>query len=194
MCVFFAGCWTWVVEWDPGVSKLLLLPSRIYIHTVYIKCIISITLVRRRLIKDPNTDTIQVCVLKDCKGVLNLLEQLREVPSCVEPFPWVYDLASFNRRKTELLRELKLFFNQLIRELQPSYCLADEVQDMDCTSGTFLLDRLLLLHEPCASAIFVSVKYSFILHDQDVFLLPRCKHWWYMLKRVISVTRHQPIV
>ena len=47
VCVFFARCWTWVVEWDPGVLKLLLLPSRIYIHTFYIKCIISITLVHR---------------------------------------------------------------------------------------------------------------------------------------------------
>jgi len=127
VCVFFAGCWTWVVEWDPGVAKLLLLPSRIYIHTVYIECIISITLVCRRSIKDPNTNAIWVCVLKDCKGVLNLLEQLGEVPPCVKPFPWVYDLACFNRGKMELLRELKLFFNPLIRELQLSYCLADKV-------------------------------------------------------------------
>ena len=47
VCVFFAGCWTWVVEWDPGVAKLLLLSFRVYIHTVYIKCIISITLMCR---------------------------------------------------------------------------------------------------------------------------------------------------
>jgi len=59
----------------------------------------------------PNANTIQVCVLKDCKGMLNLLEQLGEVPPHIKHFLWVYDLASFNRRKTELLRELKLFFN-----------------------------------------------------------------------------------
>ena len=126
-CVFFTRCWTWVVEWDLGVTKLLLLPPRIYIYAVYIKCIISITFMCRRSIEDPNTDTIRVCVLKDCKHVFNLLEQLGEVPPCIEPFPWVHDLASVNRGKTELLRERKLFFNLLVRELQLSYCLTDEV-------------------------------------------------------------------
>jgi len=172
-CVFFSRCWIWVTEWDPGVMKLLLLPPRIYVYAVDIKCIISITFMCRRLIEDKNADAIRVCVLKDCKGVLSLFEQLREVPPCIEHFPWVYDLLSFNRGKMELLRELKLFFNLLIRELQSSYCLADEVQDMDCVSGTFLLDRLLILREPCASAILVSMEYSLVLHDQDMFLLPR---------------------
>jgi hypothetical protein len=172
-CVFFSGCWIWVTKWDLGVMKLLLLPPRIYVHAIYIKCIISIAFMCRRLIKDKNTDAIQVCVLKDCKGMLRLLEQLREVPPRVKPFPWVYDLLSFDRGKAELLRELKLFFNLLIRELQSTYCLADEVRDMDRASGTFLLDRLLILHEPCASAILVSMEYSLVLHDQDMFFLPR---------------------
>ncbi len=65
---------------------------------------------------------------------------------------------------------------------------------MDRASGTFLPDRLLLLCELCALAIFISVKYSFVLHDQDMFLLPRCKRWWYALEHVIGVTCHQPIV
>ncbi len=172
-CVFFSRCWIWVTEWDPGVAKLLLLPPRIYVHAVDIKCIISITFMCRRLIEDKNADAIRVCVLKDCKGVLSLFEQLREVPPHIKHFPWVYDLLSFNRGKTELLRELKLFFNLLIRELQSSYCLADEVRDMDHASSTFLLDWLLILHEPCTLAILVSMEYSLVLHDQDMFLLPR---------------------
>ena len=36
-CVFFSRCWIWVTEWDLGVTKLLLLPLRIYVHAVYIK-------------------------------------------------------------------------------------------------------------------------------------------------------------
>jgi len=45
--IFFTVCWTWVVEWDLGVTELLLLPSRIDIHTVYIQCIISISFMCR---------------------------------------------------------------------------------------------------------------------------------------------------
>src|SRR6266851_7115385 len=158
-----------------NAALAVLLPQKVLAvtHAVDIKCIISITFMCRQLIEDKNADAIWVCVLKDCKGVLSLFEQLREVPPCIEHFPWVYDLLSFNRGKMELLRELKLFFNLLIRELQSSYCLADEVRDMDRMSSTFLPDWLLILCEPCVLVILVSMEYSLVLHDQDMFLLPR---------------------
>src|SRR6266851_6278809 len=95
-CIFFAGCWILVVEWNFVISKLLLLPCQINVHAVYIQCIISISFVCRRSIKYKNSGAIQMCVLEDCNRGLELLKQLGEVPPSVEPFPWVYYLASFD--------------------------------------------------------------------------------------------------
>jgi hypothetical protein len=78
--VFFAWCWIWVIKWDFGVLKLLLLPCRIHIHAVYIECVLSIASMCRRSIKDKNSNAIQMCVLEDCKRVLDLSDQLGEVP------------------------------------------------------------------------------------------------------------------
>jgi hypothetical protein len=125
--VFFTWCWIQVIEWDFGVSKLLLLPCRIHIHAVYIECILSIASMCRRSIKDKNSNTIQICVLKDCEHVLDLSDQLGEVLSRVKPFPWIYYLAGFNRGKTELFWKFKLLSDLLLRELQLSDHLAYEV-------------------------------------------------------------------
>src|SRR6266851_771467 len=96
MCIFFAGCWIWVVEWNFGISKLLLLPCQINVHAVYIQCIISISFMCRQSIKYKNSSAIRMCVLEDCNHGLELLEQLGKVPPSIEPVPWVYYLASFN--------------------------------------------------------------------------------------------------
>ncbi len=127
MHIFFTWCWIWVIEWDFGVAKLLLLPCRIHIHAVYIKCVLSIASMCRQSIKDKNSDTIRMCVVKDCKHILDLSDQLGEVPPRVKPFPWIYYLVGINRGKTELFWKLKLLSDLLLRELQSSDRLAYEV-------------------------------------------------------------------
>jgi hypothetical protein len=90
----------------------------------------------------------------------------------------------------ELSWKFKLLSDLLLRELQSSDRLAYEVRDMDRTPGPLLPDRLLILHKPCMLAIFICVKYSLVLHNQDVLLLPRLKRGWYMIEHIISIACH----
>ena len=106
---------------------------------------------------------------------------------------WIDYFSGFECSKTTLGWLLELICDLLLREFDPTNGFANEVGDMDCASIAFLSDWLLILCEPHAPAILICMKYGFVLHNQDVLLLPWLKHWWNAIERCIIVSCHQAV-
>ena len=61
---------------------------------------------------------------------------------------------------------------------------------MDCVSVALLSDWLLVACQPYATAILVSVKDGFILHNQYMFFLSRLKCGWDAIECFIIISHH----
>src|SRR5712691_12686531 len=93
--VFFAGCRFWVAERDYHIAQLPLLLSMAHIHIVDIEGVFGEALVCGGSVKDKDRNMIWMCVLEDLDCVLELIDQLGEIPPCVKALSGVGNLSCF---------------------------------------------------------------------------------------------------
>jgi len=90
---------------------------------------------------------IWMCVIEDFDGMLELVDQLVEIPLRVETLSRVGNLPDFERGQAKLIWKCDLLGDLIFRQLDLTDGLGYEVGDMDHPSISFLTDRLLILRE-----------------------------------------------
>jgi len=96
--------------------------------------------------------------------MLDLHNQLGEIPPQVRTFSQVGDLSSLECGQVMLLWAAELISDLLLGQLNSTNCFAYEIGDVDCSSISLLLDGLLTLCKPRAAPIFICVEDGLILH------------------------------
>src|SRR5712675_340930 len=109
------------------------------------------------------------------------------------PFSRVCDLPSFKCFKAAIRRQAQLHLDLCICEFKSSNHLANEVGDMNCTTISLCLDRLLIPCKPHTPSVLICVEDSFILYNQDMFSLSLAERRWYGLESGIVIACHQAI-
>ena len=96
--------------------------------------------------------------------MLDLHDQLGEIPPQVRTFSQVGDLSGLKRWQAVLLWAAELISNLLLGQLNSTNRFAYEIRDVDRSSVSLLPDGLLTLCKPHAAPIFICVEDGLVLH------------------------------
>ena len=142
-----------------------LVSGGVNIHHIDIKCILCEAFLCRGAIEHEYTNAVQMHVFEYSDHVLDLVDQLAQIPPGIEAFSWVGYLSSLKSFKSFLSWALQLIADLFLQELKVTNRLADEVQDMDHSSTSLRSERLLISCKPYMLAVLICMEDGLILYN-----------------------------